>query len=125
MWILLDNTTDNYIMGIAKEAIMKTLTITFSIFWLFILLVSGYDTYLSIKYSSQLYQHELNPVGIVLMDLDDGDVALFMAAKTVGTSLALAFLLLYNQKHPNKGTVVAGVVAFLQLVLFGFLIGWI
>ena len=59
------------------------------------------------------------------MDLDGGDVALFMAIKTVGTVLALGFLLLFMQKHLGKATSVAAAMALLQLVLFAFLNGWI
>ena len=58
----------------------------------FIVFVQAYDMYWSIKLQDTLMQFELNPMGVWLMEIDDGSVALFMSTKLFGTFLALAIL---------------------------------
>ena len=57
----------------------------------------------------------MNPVGRWLIELDDGDVALFMGIKTAGTILALGFLVwLYHSKKSWAWPSIFG-VAIMQL----------
>lgn len=82
---------------------MKRLpAITFTLLWFFISFVEVYDIYLSLKYQDTLYENELNPIGKFLIDLDGGDVALFMTAKVAGIIMlitAIPLLLFFKKKR--------------------------
>ena len=86
-----------------------------------ILMVSAYDVYLSIKLQDLLPETEKNPVGRWLIQIDNQDVALFMAAKLFGTGLAIHLLgLLRHYKLKILKPVMASIV-LLQLALLMFL----
>tara|TARA_Y100000034_G_scaffold136518_1_gene213536 strand:- start:1756 stop:1986 length:231 start_codon:yes stop_codon:yes gene_type:complete len=46
-------------------------------------------------------EYEQNPIGVWLMQLDGGDVALFMGLKFAGTVLVLGYLSMIYRKHEN------------------------
>ncbi len=91
--------------------------------WFFIALVVSIDVYFAIKLQGNLYENELNPIGRWLMDMDDGDVALFMAFKFLG---ALIVLSCYPIIKSNFGIKWAHryilIAAFLQFLLLMFLL---
>ncbi len=68
-----------------------------------------------------LYNAELNPLGIWLMDLDNGGRMLFFKCKIVGSCISLACLWwLYHYKHKYCWAVVIP-ITILQIALFFFL----
>jgi len=76
-------------------------TILFSIQWFIIGLVSAIDCYWSIKLQESLLVNEQNPIGVYLIKLDNGDIALFMMWKIIGTIVTLGLLIVlykYNSK---------------------------
>jgi hypothetical protein len=78
--------------------------IVFYIQLVFISLVASYDSYLAVKLRDTLYSAELNPLGRMLIRMDNGDVALFMGAKMLGTIFVLGILLfLYYYKESWAG----------------------
>lgn len=83
--------------------------------------ISAYDCYVSIKYQDSLRESELNPMGNFLIDLDGGSVALFMAAKLLGTSIAVGLLLLIYFWRRTCAIISATVLTLFQLFLFWFL----
>ena len=96
--------------------------IVFYIQLVFISLVASYDSYLAVKLRDTLYSEELNPLGRMLIRMDNGDVALFMGAKMLGTISVLGILLClyyYKESWPGSHMVrnwVATVTIFVTLV---------
>ena len=96
--------------------------ILFYIQLIFISLVASYDSYLAVKLRDTLYSEELNPLGRMLIRMDNGDVALFMGAKMLGTISVLGILLFlyyYKESWPGANRVrnwVATVTIFVTLV---------
>ena len=75
--------------------------------------VSAYDGYLVIRTGSAIQEFEKNPVGLYLIDCNDGDPSLFLRVKAAGTILvlaALSYLHHYSQRLANP--VAFGVFAF-------------
>jgi hypothetical protein len=93
----------------------------FPALWLFIGAVSSYDAYLTIKYEDSIAAMELNPLGQYLLQQNDGDAALFMAMKFVGTIVVLGVLNLIHRARPQWGLWMTGSVATFQGGLLGFL----
>ena len=104
--------------------------IAFYIQLVFISLVASYDSYLAVKLRDTLYREELNPLGRMLIRMDNGDVALFMGAKMLGTIFVLGSLLfLYYYKESwagasvvkNWATTVTAFVTLVQVIVLCFL----
>jgi hypothetical protein len=93
----------------------------FPALWLFIGAVSSYDAYLTIKYEDSIAAMELNPLGQYLLQQGDGDTALFMGMKFVGTIVVLGVLNLIHRARPEWGMWMTGSVATFQGGLLGFL----
>jgi hypothetical protein len=55
----------------------------------FIAAVSMYDVYWSFKVQDVLIEYEQNPIGTWLINLDNGDIALFMTIKMMGTMVVI------------------------------------
>ena len=83
--------------------------------------VSAYDTYWSFKNQDTLYDFEQNPVGRWLMELDGGDVALFMTVKMIGTLIVLNAIPLIGRFRKSWCLPIACSVATFQLLLFAYL----
>ncbi len=60
-----------------------------------ILSVSVYDTYWTLKMREIIATTEENPLGVWLMNVDNGDVSLFITCKMAGTILVILFLVFY------------------------------
>ena len=96
--------------------------IAFYIQLIFISLVASYDSYLAVKLRDTLYSEELNPLGRMLIRIDNGDVALFMGVKMLGTVSVLGILLFlyyYKESWPGASMVrnwVMTVTIFVTLV---------
>lgn len=83
--------------------------------------VSSYDVYCSIKYQSTLLANEENPIGRLLIEMDGGDVALFMTVKMIGTTLVLLSLPYLRRRDAKLGWVSISCVAAFQTWLFFYL----
>jgi hypothetical protein len=95
-----------------------------TIFWtLFVIIaaVAAYDVYLSIKLQASLYAMEENPLGRWLIELDNGDVALFMTAKMIGTTVVLLLLPALYRYRRRIGMATVGGLASMQASLFCYL----
>ena len=87
------------------------------IMWCLIGLVAAYDTYLLVKLQESIVHFEKNPLGLLLLELDNGSVALFVACKLVGTSIVLgAIPVLYFCKR-SWGLTVASALTAVQLAV--------
>ena len=86
-----------------------------------ITLVSCYDVYASIKYQEVLYSNEENPIGRWLIRLDNGDVALFMTVKMVGTAAVLLSLAALRRWKPIWGWTVTTCLGTFQAGLLYYL----
>ncbi len=90
--------------------------------WLFIGLVGALDTYLTVKYRRSMPQVEENPVGIMLMRWDGGDVSLFVGVKVAGIILVLGVLAaIVRWARTSFAYAVLGPIALVQLALVGYL----
>lgn len=59
--------------------------------------VSAYDTYLIIKFARCLIELEENPIGKWLIEINNGDVSVFVRSKIAGTILVASILLLMKR----------------------------
>lgn len=90
--------------------------------------VSGFDTYLTIKYAVSLDVYEQNPIGRWLMGLDRGpicetqQIAAFITAKFIGTLLALIAIQGIAYWRVRVAGMVALPIALAQLCLVAVLI---
>jgi hypothetical protein len=97
----------------------KILKILIPTAWIFIALVASIDVYFAIKLQNELYNNELNPVGKWLMDMDGGDVALFMALKFLGTLIVLScypIISHFSVKWAHRYILIAALLQFLLLI---------
>jgi hypothetical protein len=93
------------------------------ILWLFVIIVAAIDVYFAIKLQDSLIEHELNPIGRMLINIDNGSVALFMALKFFGTVVALSAVPIINNKYGNKWALIYIIIAAtIQMCLLYFLI---
>lgn len=108
-----------------KKLSNKTKCIWFYLCWLFIGFVGSVDIYLTIKYSENLPDYELNPIARYILHIDEWDVSRFVAIKVFMTILVLGivrWILYLNQKY---ALVIINAIALGQLILLLFLIyGW-
>jgi hypothetical protein len=95
---------------------------TFYGLWLFVMLVSVFDGFLSLRYRHSLPNLELNPIGQTLLAANDGRVWYLLLAKFVGTVLACAILLLIHHIRPHLGLLICLILAALQFCLLLFLL---
>lgn len=93
----------------------------FFVLWQIIGCVSAYDAFLAMKYRNELTQMERNLFGRLLLAIDHGDPALFLAVKFMGTMMVLGILANLYHSHPQRGIVIAKAIAAFQLVLLGYL----
>ena len=100
----------------------KTRGIVFSTMWLIIGMISSYDLYLAVAHREELEQLELNPIGLWLIDLGDGDLSLFMGIKMAGTVTVLGILVLMYAGYKKLAWICCSTVAFLQVWLLVYLL---
>ena len=101
---------------------LKRRRVLFLLLWQFVIFVSVFDGYLVLLFRHELYQTELNPLGLLLIQLNGGQVWLLLAAKFVGTVAAATVALLVYGRRPGAGLTVASALAGLQLCLLLFLL---
>jgi hypothetical protein len=98
-----------------------SLKLIFALQWLVIGAISSYDCYLSIKFQDQLHHNEMNPLGKLLLDLDGGNVALFMGLKFFTTIIVLGVLVLLYDRKPGLAHKVITPVLLFQVCLLLFM----
>ena len=97
----------------------RLLITLFAIGWLFSNIACATDVYWSIKTQDVLIETEENPVGRWLIHADDGSVALFMALKFLGTTIAMSVIpLLYLHKRWMGYSAMFTVSFVLSLLVF-------
>lgn len=100
---------------------------TVTVLCLFIGLVSAYDAYLTMAYSTSLIQMEHNPVGRLVMGLDASmypdlrKVAVFLGIKFSGTILAISMIHMLFHFRRHWAVPIAWTIALLQLILLAYL----
>ena len=105
-----------------NDRVLNRQWVLFVLLWQFVIFVSVYDGYLVLRFRHLLHQSELNPLGLLLIELNGGQVWLLLAAKFVGTVAAATVALLVYGRRPRAGLTVASALAGLQLCLLLFLL---
>lgn len=99
--------------------------------WLFIGLVASFDVYLTIRFSDNLPQYELNPIARIILQFEDwtthedGDkmgVSRFVAVKVFMTILVLGIIRWILYLNKRYAMTIITCVALCQAVLLGFLL---
>lgn len=93
----------------------------FFVLWQVIGIVSAYDAFLAMKFQAELPFMERNHLGRFLLTVEDGDPALFLATKFLGTMMVLGILANLYHTRPRWGMTVAWGVASFQVGLLAFL----
>ncbi len=95
--------------------------VTLGVCCLLIAFVSVHDAALVVTNHEVIHEVEQNPIGVWLLDLQDGQVWLFVTVKLVSTALVCAVLItLYKHQRRIAMTVAASLVCF-QLSLLCYL----
>jgi hypothetical protein len=90
----------------------------FPALWLFIGAVSAMDCYLVFRFRDLMWELEENPIGRYLIELDNGNVTVFILTKAAGTVVVmcvLAGLYVYRRRWSFP---ITGSIAAFQLTLF-------
>ena len=90
--------------------------------WMFIGLVSAFDTYLTVKFQDGLVFQEFNPLAVMLLRLDGCDPSLLIGMKFLGSIVALGFLTVLHVYNRRLGLMVTSGLASFQLWLLGYLV---
>lgn len=101
---------------------IATRSVVFYCLWLFVIVISVLDWFLSLRYRYSLPSMELNPVGSALIAANEGRIWILLFSKLIGTVLASAIVLLIHQFRPNVGLIVCCALAVFQFCLLLFLI---
>lgn len=86
-----------------------------------ITLVSMYDVYWTFKVQDVIIHTEENPIGTWLINVDGGDIALFMTVKMLGTMIVILAIPAIFFFRKGWGLICAVSVAFFQTLLFAYL----
>lgn len=93
----------------------------FFVLWQIIGGVSAYDAFLAMKYRNELCQMEQNLLGRLLLYWNEGDPAVFLGVKFLGTMMVLGILANLYHSRPQQGMVIAKGVAAFQIGLLAYL----
>jgi len=88
---------------------------------IFAISVTCLDVHLSYKYEDTLYEFERNPVGLYLIELDGGNINLFMIIRTTSALIASISVRLLYQFKQKTAFVLLSVWTIQQTVLLYFL----
>ena len=89
-------------------------------FW--IILISLIDHYLTIKLSDTIIDMERNPIGVFLIDLDGGSVALFMTLKMLFLWVIFGIILLMYRWKKCYAWIALKTLAMIQTFLLLYLL---
>lgn len=87
----------------------------------FVAVVSCYDAWLVVRFSDSILELEQNPVGRFLIQIDGGDVGLFVATKLIGTLVVVASLAGIYVLSKRFAYPIAGGVSVFQAALSCYL----
>ena len=93
---------------------------TYALMLVIITGISLWDAWLVVEYSESINYHELNPMGIMLLEIDQGDIDLLVSVKLFGTSVVL-YILLILQRYYRRAMIVTTFVTMFQVGLLMFL----
>ena len=93
----------------------------FRIAWVLVIVVSAIDGHLFFRNRDVIHQFEKNPLGILLLEMNDGSVWLFLLLKFLGTILVSALLLVIYCQRPSLGFIIALCLSIFQLALLYYL----
>ncbi|MFO0904611.1 MAG: hypothetical protein U0939_16520 [Pirellulales bacterium] len=83
--------------------------------------ISAYDAFLVFLYRSVIIDFEKNPVGLLLIQLNQGGVSWFLIAKTAGTLFVLGVLVHLYRRYERYAYPVTSTVTAFQVGLVGYL----
>lgn len=90
--------------------------------WIIIGLIETFDIYCSIKLQETLLIYEKNPIGKFLIQLDEGDVALFMACKAATMMMLLGIVpCIYALGKKYVAWFMLLIIMVSRLAVFGYL----
>ena len=95
--------------------------IAFDVLCWVIITISSIDMYWLSKNKDGIVESEKNPIGRYLIELDDGDVSLFIFWKFMGTFAVIYFLQKFFIKRNGLALIVVGGVAAIQTLLLLYL----
>lgn len=96
--------------------------VIFTICCIVIILISAIDIYWLIKNADLILHYEKNPIGLWLINKDNGSVALFTSLKVIGTFIVIGTLIVLYKIHAYKTMIIACVLAIFQLFLLCYLL---
>jgi hypothetical protein len=111
-----------YRLATTMMPFLQNLPRLFAALWLFVIFVSVFDAYLVLQLRDQLPEFEQNPLGRVLIKLNDGRVWYLLAAKLSGTIAASSLILLIYDRIPRIGLTVLEFLAGVQFCLLAYLL---
>ena len=111
-------------MWITKRIKPMCTDLVFSLCFCWVLLISMVDHYLTIKFQDTILGDEKNPIGLFLIHLDGGSVALFMTLKMI--FLWLIYFILVKLYMINRVYSITAllVLSLIQLILFMYFVGF-
>ena len=86
-----------------------------------IAIVSAVDIYWLSRNRITIMQEEANPIGQYLLELDNGDVSLFILIKILGTDLAIAILYILWYVDIKHIHIIGAAIALAQSILLFYL----
>jgi hypothetical protein len=96
--------------------------LVFPCLWLFIGLVSAFDTYLTVKFQEHLVYHEVNPLARMLLQHNGWEPSLLIGSKFLGSVIVLGALTVLHFQNRRVGLMVTAGLASFQLWLLGYLV---
>lgn len=108
----------SHLLRLAGEHLSKAV---FLMFCLIVMAVSVHDAMLVILNSDLILEVERNPVGRWLIELQRGDIWLFVLTKFLGTAVVCSILVMMYEFRVRQGLLAAAGVASFQLVLLCYL----
>jgi hypothetical protein len=83
--------------------------------------VSAYDSYLVVRTGDMIQDFEKNPVGLYLIQIDNGNPSVFLRVKAAGTIVALTLLSFLHRRSERLASPVAFALFTFQMGLLIFL----
>ena len=99
----------------------KSMNPLFVAAWLFVICVSVIDGYLLLQNRDVIEAFEQNPLGMILLEMNGGQIWLFLSLKLLGTILTSMLLLLTYQCFARLGLFMVLSVAGFQFGLLVYL----
>jgi hypothetical protein len=83
--------------------------------------VSAYDSYLVVRTGDMIQDFEKNPLGLYLIQIDNGNPSVFLRVKAAGTIVALTSLSFLHRRSKRLASPVAFALTAFQMGLLIFL----